>query len=72
MSKNDGGPAFPVPKSGGVMPTGMTLRQYYAGQALAGLDLARVAHDLDWQRSVAWDCFSVADAMIAEGEKDDG
>lgn len=37
--KNDGGPAFPRPHSpiGHAAQKGMSLRQYYVGQALAGL-----------------------------------
>jgi hypothetical protein len=40
VSARDGGPAFPVPDSmpgDGVGGAGMTLRDYFAGQALAGL-----------------------------------
>ena len=39
--KNDGGPAFPVvethPVHGSRIDMGMTLRDYFAGQALVGL-----------------------------------
>ncbi len=39
MSKDNGGPAFPITiaDKSGKAPSGMTLRDYFAGQALAGL-----------------------------------
>jgi len=60
---NDGGPAFPVTYPNGNMDYGMTLRDYFAGQALAGM----MAHDQtsSWQDyEVAGDCYVYADAMI--------
>ena len=69
--KNDGGSAFPHPslkirKDGfseyvGAQQ-GMTLRQYYAGQALAGLRGINVMIDA---KLVATLCFADADALIA-------
>ena len=35
MTTNDGGPAFPLP--GEYVTTGMSLRDWFAGQALAGI-----------------------------------
>lgn len=87
--KNDGGPAFPEPFALGpnddLYPSipGMTLRQWYAGQALAGflasggyLSLARSfggesaeKTDAVVNRSIAEGMFALADAMIAEGSK---
>ncbi len=74
----DGGAAFPVP-AGVVARPGMSLRDWFAGQALAGLG--------DWcpnnddgspvepftpktirSRQVEW-AYAVADAMLAEREK---
>lgn len=50
-TKNDGGPAFPVPIPGGYAPKmtleeirqtcGMSLRDWFAGQALAGIMSSR-------------------------------
>lgn len=37
MATNDGGPAFPHPGVGHASFPGMTLRDYFAGQALAGM-----------------------------------
>ena len=36
-NENNGGQAFPVVEIDGVWSTGMTLRDYFAGQALAGI-----------------------------------
>ena len=66
---NDGGPAFPhfkFAENGKVEicpQGGMTQRDYFAGQALAGM----MAHDQtsSWQDyEVAGDCYVYADAMI--------
>lgn len=73
MSARDDGPAFPVPEpSGRLLPTGwnrggMTLRDYFAGKALAGI-LANPA----WLErgdfslaAVAKPAWEYADAMLA-------
>ena len=65
-----GGPAFPrtefLQRAEGqrtvTHASGMTLRQWYAGQALAGL-LASGPHDCD-ARGIAHDALMHADAMI--------
>lgn len=64
----DGGPAFPVSKDV-VYPqlNGMTLRDWLAGQALAGLlavDGYRERHGL------AQDSYNLADAMLAARSKE--
>lgn len=77
-ARNDGGPAFPVSMVGvdgstsydAVHGGGMTLRQYYAGQALTGL-LAQpgMTIDIDGERlgeKRAGVCVAMADALIAE------
>ena len=69
----DGGPAFPRPTSTDEHEhlcnvyqdqSGMSLRDWFAGQALAAFD---------WKRSdledVALECYQMADAMIAEREE---
>lgn len=73
---NDGGPAYPgdvrMRVSGGYeVQRGMSLHDYYAGQALTGL-LAMRAHpasgltaDID---AVTSDSFRIADAMLAARE----
>lgn len=69
----DGGPAFPsqrlgqdgLPESEAV--DGMSLRDYFAGQALSGL----IAHPESGDNADSQACASyiIADAMIAEREK---
>lgn len=77
--RDDGGPAFPRPMSGQL---GMSLRDYFAGQALRGL-----VHDIlieqHWEDVLlkqglkveefpaycAHLCYVQADAMIAERSK---
>ena len=90
MTKNDGGPAFPFawpqhlpPREDGVVGAdGMTLRDYFAGQAMAGFfahpDVFapyagkgekpedRAARMVD---SIAVTAYSVADAMLAERDR---
>lgn len=64
---NDGGPAFPDDHS----QVGMTLRDYFAGQALAGLCVPGLKDGpiTDWEfdqiAPVAW---KAADAMLAAQE----
>jgi len=69
---NDGGPAFPCAssmivngKQATVPAQGMTLRDYFAGKALAGMP---------WHREIAVkeqakECFQIADAMLAESKR---
>jgi hypothetical protein len=69
---NDGGPAFPVADShhasGQVQygSNGMTLRDYFAGQALAGR-MARNSIYASWS-DAAKDSYEIADAMLAARE----
>ena len=66
---NDGGAAFPRPVSfseeGGTHrgTLGMTLRDYFAGQALAGID-----NDFSAQGRAIW-AYECADAMLAARER---
>jgi hypothetical protein len=55
--------AFPVPEFG---VGGMTLRDYFAGQALAGLMVSKTD---DSPEAIAWMSYQMSDAMIAEGIK---
>ena len=75
MAKSDGGWAFPAPAGIGdgdnMFQPGMSLRDYFAGQALAG-NLAN--HQLTWPKypvDLVEDCFKLADAMIAKRAKGD-
>lgn len=72
MSKiDDGGPAFPMATVDGWVQTGMTLRDWFAGQALAGLcaSASGIGIPSDEMAGIA---YSRADAMIAEGSNKDG
>lgn len=68
--KNDGGRAFPVPENVGsygaypIYEQGMSLRDWFAGQALSGLITYR---GLD--QALTEDAYRVADAMLAERAK---
>ena len=69
----NGGPAFPVPGFPGdanyTLPfPGMTLRQYYAGQALAGIMANQSYYSLPRERIAAM-CADQADVLIDELEK---
>jgi hypothetical protein len=68
MKKKDGGPAFYAPGygEGGTAAMGMSLRDYFAGQALAGLMATN--HDY-FDKELALHCYDVADAMLAERER---
>lgn len=82
--RNDGGPAFPVTADvltdfsisdgSNRRMTGMSLRDWFAGQALAG-DLDQGSRDtMDdqyWHRPavVAARAYAIADAMLAERAK---
>lgn len=67
---NDGGPAFPVAPCGTGDPRdgmttghdGMTLRDWFAGQALAGI-LASPDKTRSFTR-IAEECYKQADAML--------
>ena len=74
---NDGGWAFPAPYPDEAPYPGMTLRQYYAGQALAGLcanpggpfqknDVNGWGLTNCTETKVALACLDLADALIAE------
>ena len=89
--KDDGGPAFPLqeqlqsgPNGGAWLSPGqpgLSLRDYFAGQALAGLmppyglspdgvrDLVGVVADPDLFDVFARHAYSMADAMLAERAK---
>ena len=52
---------------------GMTLRQWYAGKALSGLLAGETGGYAtnEWPSNIASDAVTLADALIAELEKDD-
>ena len=67
ISDGDGGPAFPhvepTPNCSWVAP-GMSLRDWFAGQALAGL-LAKQGFLVAENRNVVSDCYLLADRMLS-------
>ena len=74
MSKDDSAPAFPSERFGYI---GMSLRDYFAGQALAAHAMRRSGgHEClksGEAYRIAVDCYAIADAMLAEREAaDDG
>ena len=67
--KEDGGPAYPLAIAWDKAWTGMTLRDYFAGQALAGLLTGQKNdHPLPNEHSVAQCAYAYADAMLAARE----
>ena len=69
--KNNGGPAFPVAHDG-FYKLGMTLRDWFAGQALAGMaTLYAVAGGVseDIAKANATVSYLMADAMLKERDK---
>ena len=75
MSKNTGGPAFPSMRyEFGGEDDGMTLRDYFAAKAVAGIFYPAIVEslaqdiDLDCDK-IAGFAYTMADAMIAEREK---
>ena len=62
MAKDDGGPAFP-PGDGPIgHRTGMTLRDWFAGQALIVLAMSDNGSNFDKEATLA---YKAADAMLA-------
>jgi len=81
MSKiNNGGPAFPLPdlsgygigpfeKDGSYQMSGMSLRDWFAGQALMGF-LANTKRPTTYAADDAAWAYTIADAMILAREAD--
>ena len=68
MSAINGGPAFPAPAfAENITTQGMTLRDYFAGQALAGMFADR-NRSLTQEHHMAHDAYLIADAMLAARE----
>lgn len=66
MVTDDGGPAFPVPEDDWNKTwSGMSLRDYFAGQALTGLLVSMCPESSEQQRHLAVRLYEMADAMIA-------
>ncbi len=68
IPRADGGPAFPVVEPNHPTPIvlrGMTLRDYFAGQAMAGLCESAVGPGYN-EAHIAAACWRLADAMLDE------
>jgi hypothetical protein len=71
---NDGGPAFPLQalaSPGSEATWGMSLRDWFAGQALMGWAAGRnrpIDHEASEPASVARSCYAYADAMLRARE----
>ena len=72
---NDGGPAFPVAVDKLLVSEGMSLRDWFAGQALAGIGASDLERSCIWQRfsdevpspdGISELCYMMADAMLKE------
>lgn len=75
MSAQDGGPAFPFKCQGATTAPefyyGMTLRDYFAAQALNGYLAGRNStHVSSRCNDVADACYAYADAMLAARQKE--
>ncbi len=71
MARNDGGPACPVIAGHTVYTHGMTLRDWFAGQALGGLIqgyATAYGSPTSAPDEVVREAFNYADAMIAARE----
>ena len=72
MSNTDGGPAFPAHENWR-LDSGMTLRDYFAAQALQGqctpFENGWALHKPDHREMMAAECYAIADAMLAERAK---
>mgnify|MGYP003606976075 CR=1 FL=1 len=73
--KPNGGPAFPVPNDQYPQFNGMTLRDYFAAQVLAGIEADFSSSGPSWFEQLSWFeqygaawIYRVADAMIAARE----
>ena len=63
---NTGGPAFPTINYAAVYSEGMTLRDYFAAQAL--LSRGFITRPYDTTDETAKDCYRMADAMLKARE----
>lgn len=69
---DDGGMAFPVSDQGTHGTYGMTLRDWFAGQALAGMLASSENHWTNWPDHPALQAYEVADVMLVVRKRRDG
>ncbi|NLF01133.1 MAG: hypothetical protein GX601_09170 [Anaerolineales bacterium] len=65
---NDGGPAFPSDWPHGCTDEGMSLRDWFAGQAVAGI-MANIGFNQFLPEIISKSAWAVADAMLAERDR---
>jgi len=71
MASDPKQPAFPT-KALYEREKGMTLCDWFAGQALAGFAASPLANSRDWiDSNIAKHCYDTADAMFAEKDRRD-
>jgi len=63
-TKDGGGPAFPHGEYSGLPVRGMTLRDYFAAKALAGM-----SEGIENETRAAQWCYAMADAMLEARKK---
>lgn len=69
MTRDDGGPAFPVSNLSEVAPQGATMRDYFAKGAMQGMLGGRLKMDLYCTRGIreaAHYAYAIADEMLKE------
>ena len=66
---NDGGPAFPSADMGNGIIGGMSIRDYFAGQALVGYCHSLKFRGATSDEQLAKYSFDLADEMLAERER---
>ena len=73
MTTLDGGPAFPIvlPEKFEQAESGMSLRDYFAAQALSSSLSDGIHVDSEGMKVVAKAAYEMADAMIAERDRHD-
>jgi hypothetical protein len=62
--RKDGGPVHPVHDAGQLLHEGLSLRDWFAGQALQNYNL----HNETPARAAVW-AYAIADAMLSERQK---
>ena len=68
--EDDGGQAFPISDASGPIQSGLTMRDYFAGQALTGLsNVGNIdLYDTAYER-IAHEAYRFADAMLSARNK---
>mgnify|MGYP001168637515 FL=1 len=69
MAKDDGGPAFPIADTPNCW-RGMSLRDWFAGQALAAMTTAPDYSKGPCNAEIVERAFIIADRMLAERDKE--